>query len=82
MSESTKTHPGVVIHGVRFGSDHAMTGSASLGAAGSSASGVTKISVPLPKQRHDALKVYAIQNNTTITNLVLGLIEDLLDRQS
>ena len=82
MSQSSETHPGVVIRGVRFGSDHAVGGSASLAATRSAAGGVTKISVPLSLQRHDALKVYAIQNNTTITNLVLGLIEDLLDRQS
>lgn len=78
MSESSKTHPGVVIRGVRFGSDHGAPVAAGRSAAGA----VTKISIPLPKQRHDALKMYAIRHNTTITNLVLGLIEGLLDRGS
>jgi len=40
-----------------------------------------KLSVQLPRAVHQQLKVFAIRNDTSITNLIQQMVEDLLSGQ-
>ena len=79
MADTQDPKSGVLIRGIRFGSaDISAARSTRLAAQARS----TRLTVPLGKRSHDALKVYAIEHDTTITRLVITLVEELLQQQA
>lgn len=57
---------------------HSINPSGAYGAAQDGGEELKKLSVQLPRAVHQQLKVFAIRNDTSITNVIQKLVDDLL----